>query len=158
MEPKREKSCSRRHKFEEKNVLLALRGRLNANRHANLQKRWKDQITQLILRPFSRSFWGPGSIKNRINFLLFFLRVLRATLSGFGRPKGSLGGSLLEVFLQSVSFSRKRWYPRFWTTVQRFGSILRVRSSRKPRKSSKNWVWKFLAFLVVKKKSEDLFF
>ena len=29
-------------------------------------------------------------------------------MSGFGGPKGSLGGSLLEVFLQSVRFSRKR--------------------------------------------------
>ena len=158
MEPKREQSGSWRHNLEEKIVLLAFWGHLKAIGMQTCKKHEKGKKSHINFETISRSFWGPGSNKNRINFLLFFLRVLRATLSGFGRPKGSLGGSLLEVFLQSVRFSRKRWYPRFWTTVQRFDSILRVRSSRKPRKSRKNWIGKFLVFLVVKEDSQDLFF
>ena len=54
----------------------------------------------------------------------------------------SLGGSLLEVFLKSMRFSRKRWYPRFCLTLQCFGVILRVRASPKAAKLRKRRVWK----------------
>ena len=63
---------------------------------------------------------------------VFFECVFRGVTKGvffdFGCLWVSLWGSLLTPFCEKLRFFWKRWYPRFGTTVQRFGLILGVLS------------------------------
>jgi len=46
-------------------------------------------------------------------FEVFFGGVSSGFLQSLWLQGGSIGGSLLEIFLKSFRCSRKRWYPRF---------------------------------------------
>ena len=46
-------------------------------------------------------------------FEVFFGGVSSGFLQSLWLQGGSIGGSLLEIFLKILRCSRKRWYPRF---------------------------------------------
>ena len=61
-------------------------------------------------------------------FECVFRGVPRGVFFDIGCLWVSLWGSLLTPFCEKLRFFWKRWYPRFGTTVQRFGLILGVLS------------------------------
>ena len=60
-------------------------GHWGGNRHPDPQKTGRGQITHSILEVILESFWSPGGIKNRSDFLMFFEGT-------FGRLLAHLGG------------------------------------------------------------------
>ena len=104
MEPKREKSGSWRHNFEEKILLLAFWGHLKAIGMQTLKKneKRKQKLTS-ILRPFRGHFEVLGATQIALIFCCFFWGSFEGLVADLGRQKASKEGH----------------WKQFWSTLER---------------------------------------
>ena len=91
-------------------------------------------------------------------FSVFLLGCSGSLFWRFGGFWGHFWGSFSVVFLKSLCFFGKRWYHRFWTTLQRFCCFLELRGLPESCKNENTCLRNCVVFLVVKNTTRNVVF